>query len=106
MKDESKKPKKILDSEIPKIWALDVQHRSWERMRDNDGWKSEYVSKAISSRIEKRYIVEHAMKIATECLIEIFHNGGKIESSYDTGLMLTDKKGKQYAVDITIRELS
>jgi len=104
MKDESKSPKKIFENDIPHLWALGVKYNSWRRMQEK--WKSEYISQVVSTYVENRHIVEYAMKVAAECLIEIFKSTGKIESSYDTGLILTDVKGKRYAVDITLRELS
>ena len=104
MKNESKSPKKFFENEIPRLWGLGVKYDSWERMQEK--WKSEYISQVVSTYVENRHIVEYAMKVAAECLIEIFRSPGKIESSYDTGLILTDVKGKRYAVDITLRELS
>jgi len=104
MKDESRIPKKIFENETPRLWALGVKYDSWRRMEEK--WKSEYISQVVSTYVENRHIVEYAMKVAAECLIEIFKDTAKIESSYDTGLILTDVKGKRYAVDITLRELS
>jgi len=104
MKDESKSPKKIFENEIPHLWALRVKYDTWRRMEDK--WKSEYISQVVSTYVQNRHIVEYAMRVAAECLIEVFKSTTKIESSYDTGLILTDMAGKRYAVDITLRELS
>lgn len=104
MKNESKNPIKIFEIDNRELWAKDVHHRSIGRMPDE--WSCEYVSEAVSNYQKNRHIVKHSMEITANFLIELFRSSRykKLESSYDTGLVLTGA-GKRYAVDITLREL-